>query len=148
MEKLYTVEDVAEFAGLTTRTIRAYLADGRLRGRKIGSQWRFTESDIEALFDAADAKPASDINEVSAVLDFLRPQKRDAAAIFAVIDYPAASREAGEQLAAIVRAQAETLDGGETTVDGSFDAENMIERFTLSGALENVSKLIKTIRRS
>lgn len=49
-DKLYTVEEVAQKTGLTDRTIRNYLKDGRLRGKKIGGQWRFTADDIEALF--------------------------------------------------------------------------------------------------
>lgn len=49
-EKLYTVEDVAQKTGLTDRTIRNYLKDGRLRGKKVGGQWRFTADDVEALF--------------------------------------------------------------------------------------------------
>lgn len=50
-EKLYTAEDVAEITGLTLRTIRNYIKDGKLKGRRIGVQWRFTEADIQALFD-------------------------------------------------------------------------------------------------
>ena len=55
-QKLYTVADVAELTGLTSRTIRNYLKDGTLRGRKIGVQWRFTEDDINRLFSEVDAK--------------------------------------------------------------------------------------------
>ena len=46
MEKLLTVEDIAQMTSLTTRTIRNYLKDGSLKGRKIGGQWRFTKEDI------------------------------------------------------------------------------------------------------
>lgn len=52
-QKLYTVADVAELTGLTSRTIRNYLKDGTLRGKKIGVQWRFTEADINRLFSEA-----------------------------------------------------------------------------------------------
>lgn len=51
-EKLYTAEDVAEITGLTLRTIRNYIKSGKLTGRRIGVQWRFTAADIQALFDA------------------------------------------------------------------------------------------------
>jgi len=37
-KKLYTVEDVAKMTGLTTRTIRNYIKDGKLKGKKIGVQ--------------------------------------------------------------------------------------------------------------
>jgi excisionase family DNA binding protein len=51
MEKLYTVEDIATMTSLTTRTIRNYIKDGLLKGRKIGGQWRFTEEDVKNLMD-------------------------------------------------------------------------------------------------
>ena len=50
-EKLYTVEDISMMTMLTSRTIRNYLKDGLLTGRKIGGQWRFTRQDIEKLFE-------------------------------------------------------------------------------------------------
>lgn len=49
-EKLYTVADVANVTGLTSRTIRNYLKDGTLTGAKIGVQWRFTEEEVRRLF--------------------------------------------------------------------------------------------------
>ena len=51
MEKLYTVEEIATMTMLTSRTIRNYIKDGLLKGRKIGGQWRFTEEDIKNLMD-------------------------------------------------------------------------------------------------
>jgi len=51
MEKLYTVEDIATMTSLTTRTIRNYLKDGILKGRKLGGQWRFTKEDIGMFMD-------------------------------------------------------------------------------------------------
>jgi len=52
MEKLFTVEDIAKMASMTTRTIRNYLKEGILKGRKIGGQWRFTEEDIKMFMDS------------------------------------------------------------------------------------------------
>lgn len=49
IEKLYTVEEVAELASVTGRTIRNYLKSGRLVGRKIGGQWRFPETEVQRL---------------------------------------------------------------------------------------------------
>ena len=51
MEKLFTVEDIATMTSLTSRTIRNYLKDGILKGRKIGGQWRFTEEEIKNFMD-------------------------------------------------------------------------------------------------
>lgn len=49
--KLYTVEDIAKMTRLTSRTIRNYIKDGTLKGKKIGGVWRFSEEDIRNLFD-------------------------------------------------------------------------------------------------
>lgn len=49
IEKLYTVEEVAELASVTGRTIRNYQKSGRLTGRKIGGQWRFSEDEVQRL---------------------------------------------------------------------------------------------------
>ena len=51
-DKLYTVEDIATMTSLTTRTIRSYLKDGTLKGRKIGGQWRFTKDDVGNFMDS------------------------------------------------------------------------------------------------
>jgi len=51
MEKLYTVEEIATMTLMTSRTIRNYIKNGLLKGRKIGGQWRFTEEDIKNLMD-------------------------------------------------------------------------------------------------
>ena len=49
-EKLYTIEDIANMTRLTSRTIRNYLKDGILEGKKIGGQWRFTMKDNKRQF--------------------------------------------------------------------------------------------------
>ena len=47
-EEYYTVEEVAGKIGVTSRTIRNYLKQGKLKGRKIGGRWRFSSEDIES----------------------------------------------------------------------------------------------------
>lgn len=49
-DKLYSISDIAKLTKLTDRTIRNYLANGTLKGRKVGGQWRFTKDDIRCLF--------------------------------------------------------------------------------------------------
>lgn len=72
MEKLYTVKDIAIMTGLTERTIRNYIKDGKLKGKKIGVQWRFTEDDIKRLFE--DEGVSNNITESNhdRVLEFLK----------------------------------------------------------------------------
>jgi len=70
MEKLYTVEDVAAVTGLTDRTIRNYLKDGTLTGKKIGVQWRFTEDDINQLFNKKELSAPADTSFDEVLLPF------------------------------------------------------------------------------
>ena len=71
MEKLYTVEDIAVMTSLTTRTIRNYLKEGILKGRKIGGQWRFTEEDINNFMDNGNYREEHLKNLRQDVLDFI-----------------------------------------------------------------------------
>ena len=71
MEKLLTVEDIAKMASMTTRTIRNYLKDGILEGRKIGGQWRFTEEDIKKFMDSGNVTKDFADKIKQDVLDFI-----------------------------------------------------------------------------
>lgn len=43
---MLSVEQLAQELNVTTRTIRNYLKEGKIKGTKIGGQWRFSERDI------------------------------------------------------------------------------------------------------
>jgi len=89
-EKLYTVDDVAEYAGLTSRTIRNYLKDGILKGRKVGAQWRFTMEDINGLLERNSTKNENRIHSQQFLTDFIAGVNTDITSelqICAVADY-------------------------------------------------------------
>lgn len=46
-EKLYTVEEVAKMLRFQPNTIRLWLENGKLRGVKVGWQWRIRECDLQ-----------------------------------------------------------------------------------------------------
>ena len=71
MEKLHTVEDIAQMLSLTTRTIRNYIKDGILKGRKIGGQWRFTEEDLKMFMDSEAVTKDIMNRQKQDVLDFI-----------------------------------------------------------------------------
>lgn len=48
---LYSVDDLHEQLGLSKMTIRAYLRDGKIRGRKLGVKWYVTEEALREYFD-------------------------------------------------------------------------------------------------
>lgn len=45
---VYTVKELAELFEVTVRTIQIYIADGKLKGQKIGGKWYFTEETLQA----------------------------------------------------------------------------------------------------
>lgn len=144
MEKLYTVENIAQMTGLTSRTIRNYIAAGRLRGRKIGSQWRFTEADIEALLSDRNDPAEESAASSDKVADFLRPQSRAGISTCTIIDAPAASGDAAEALAEIV---SEAAASSEAEVEFTYLDEVRVARFIITGPADAVSKLVKIVRK-
>ncbi|HMB40325.1 MAG TPA: helix-turn-helix domain-containing protein [Balneolaceae bacterium] len=53
---LYSVDDLHDLLGISKMTLRAYLREGRLKGRKLGVQWFVTEEAIRDYFDQGDEK--------------------------------------------------------------------------------------------
>lgn len=147
MEKLYTVEDVAQMTGLTSRTIRNYLADGRLTGRKVGAQWRFTEKNIAAIF--TDAGVRKDVRSAanSEVESFLKAQSRSTVSMCSVVDYPAESSDAVASLVQKLTDQIKTFDEGSLRFSYDYDDQHSIARFIIIGDIAPAAKLIKTIRK-
>ena len=115
LEKLYTVEEIAQMTMLTTRTIRNYLRDGILKGRKIGGQWRFTSDDVERFMDSGTVGTAIADDAKQSVLDFVDGVNTDITGevqICAIIDLyvkqEAAKRRSDEFCALIDSGKGET----------------------------------------
>ena len=52
MAKALTVEQVAEYLQVSPYTVRAWIRQGKIPGRKIGRVYRVLDSDVEALVGA------------------------------------------------------------------------------------------------
>ncbi len=50
-EKLLTLEEAAAFLGTSKPTLYRLLDQNRLKGRKVGNQWRFLQADLQAYLD-------------------------------------------------------------------------------------------------
>ncbi len=57
---LYSVDDLHEMLGISKMTLRAYLREGRLKGRKLGVQWFVTEEAIRNYFEEDRELPDAD----------------------------------------------------------------------------------------
>jgi len=56
---LYSVDDLHEILGISKMTLRTYLREGRLRGRKLGVSWYVTEEAIREYFDEPQTESGS-----------------------------------------------------------------------------------------
>jgi len=56
IDEIMTVADVARYLKLKPQTIYKWLQDGMIPAAKLGKEWRFKKSVIDAWFDAQIAK--------------------------------------------------------------------------------------------
>jgi len=65
MEKLLTTQEVADYLGLTRRTIYTFVQEGTLRAVKVGREWRIKESELEAFINrgSGEIKDKEDQND-------------------------------------------------------------------------------------
>ena len=163
--KLYSVSEIAELLGVTERTVRNYIAQGLLRGKKIGAQWRFTEEDVMNLLENRQIAPeggdGGDVPPELAAINKKAAESINTLASFSeedddipiaracmAIDYPAAEE-------AVVKAAAERAMNMLATVttdiiptcDYVWVRESGCVRFLLTGTLEQVAKMTKVIRK-
>lgn len=50
--KLYSVEELSEILDIQETTIRRYLRDGKLKGRKLARRWYISEESLAEYFRA------------------------------------------------------------------------------------------------
>jgi len=56
-KKLYTIEQASEYLIVPKQTVSKWLREGRLKGYKVGGQWRISEEALEEfLFSSAEDK--------------------------------------------------------------------------------------------
>jgi len=56
IEEVYTVEEVAESLKFNPRTVMGWLKKGKLKGIKIGNDWRISESAVKDFLADNEAK--------------------------------------------------------------------------------------------
>lgn len=155
-EKLYTAEDVAQITGLTLRTIRNYIKDGRLKGCRIGVQWRFTAADIQALFDAP--APAAAEMAVTAepeemepepetmrlVREFIQRKKAPRFCACSIVDIPGVSEQDARFLYNRMQSLAAVYQDGPKRLELTYEYDEMREqaRFVFSGAMEQACTMM------
>ena len=60
---LYTVKDIEELLGIGNSTVRRYIAEGRLKGRKMARRWYIPAESLLDYFRSVDLEPPSELLE-------------------------------------------------------------------------------------
>ncbi|SHO43067.1 helix-turn-helix domain-containing protein [Anaerocolumna xylanovorans] len=68
-EKFYTIYQVADLLGMHHKTIRKFIAEGKLGAAKAGKQWRISDNDLSAFMENSNVKAEEKI-EGNTSLDF------------------------------------------------------------------------------
>jgi excisionase family DNA binding protein len=146
-EKLYTVEDIAKMTSFTSRTIRNYLKDGSLQGRKIGGQWRFTMKNIKQLFSNNIFLGDMSRKNRQRILNFLsgaHTEIQGKIQVCSIVDYYCESPKEGHQIyEKLVTVINKKADDAPAKFDYEFMKKDNKARFTLFG---NPDYIIKTLQ--
>ena len=146
-EKLYTVEDIAKMTFFTSRTIRNYLKNGTLQGRKIGGQWRFTMENIKQLFNSNIFLGDMSRQNRQRVLNFLHGADtplQGKIQVCTIIDCDCESSKAGQQMyEKLVKVINAKKDDAPAKFDYEFLPKANKARFTLFG---NPDFIIKNLQ--
>ena len=67
IERLWTIEEVAQYLRLKPLTVRGYLRTHKLQGVMIGGHWRVTESALEAFVAAKVAATPAEVAKVQQI---------------------------------------------------------------------------------
>lgn len=55
--KAYDVQEIAKFFDMTPQSIRKFIREGRIKGRKVGTRWYVTEEAIREYLLGYDNEP-------------------------------------------------------------------------------------------
>jgi excisionase family DNA binding protein len=136
-EQLFTVEQVAQSLNLHVRTIRNYVAAGKLKATRIGKQYRIARCDLEAF--TGGPRPAIEGSRVGVY------GRTDATC---VVQIEAISRDSADRLTGglMGAAKAPRAGGALLNVSAAYDEERDSLRIVImSGDLRATADLISMI---
>ncbi|MCR4950865.1 MAG: helix-turn-helix domain-containing protein [Solobacterium sp.] len=138
MERTYTLNEIAMMSGFTTRTLRTYLNQGILNGKKNSGKWEFRTEDIEKFFADPYVKEGLRIKRTGIVFDFLAERRKGEARSCVILDVPASLKE-GNALSEFFCKEMEQVSDTFFT----FDWDGNECRVILCGAEDQVAKIMK-----
>lgn len=138
MEQMYSIENVAAMTGLSTRTIRNYIAGGQLEGCKSGGAWQFTAEQFSAFLGRDMVRQSVQAKANGIVYDFLLAGRRSESAACLIWDWPV---EGGEDEHILRERLLEVVNRRGAAV--SYRFENGTARAILTGAPGVLAEIVR-----
>ena len=135
MSSLYTVEQVAELLDLHVKTVRRYVREGRLIGRRIGKEYRIARPDLEAFAGSAVLeRPAA-------------PARTRRITASTVVDIDVISPDDSHRITTMVMAALNSRrgEGEPLRADSIYYPETAKLRLTIAADLEQTQQLLRMI---
>ena len=131
-QDLYSIEQVASQLGLHVRTVRNYVRAGRLKGVRIGKQYRIAREDLEALTGHRAAAPAAD-------------QTRRQVEVSSIVEVEAIGVDAANRVTNMLLAAAKGRSDGDAPlrIDTIYDRERQRLKVILIGDIAATASLLK-----
>lgn len=140
MKELFSINDVAAMTGLTTRTLRNYIALGFLKGSKTDGVWAFTVEEFEDFISNPNVRPAIQTKNKSLVFDFLSETKKQTNQICAVLDLRVQSLEEKKEISDFFCTEVNNSDCANAAFKLEITEEHA--RISLSGNEDFVSTVL------
>ncbi|MGW1882854.1 helix-turn-helix domain-containing protein [Streptomyces sp. NPDC001970] len=134
--RLYTVDQVAELLGLHVKTVRGYVRDGKLKGTRVGKQYRIAAEDLEAFTGRPAARSARESAR--------RTRRAEATTI---VQVEAASPETVSRISSVLGAAmvSPPQDGAPLRIETVYDEERAVLKVILLGGLERVASTLSLL---
>lgn len=138
MKEFCTIEDIAVMTGLTTRTIRSYLANGQLDGEKIDGVWQFTAEQFSAFLAQDMVRQSVRAKENGKIYDFLLTDQRRESSACLIWDWPVETEEEEQALRERLMERINRLG-----LECSYHHERKLSRVILLGSPNQIGEFMK-----
>lgn len=125
----YTIEDIAQMTGLSSRTIRTYRKMGLLEGTLQGNAWTFTPEQVGKLLNEPYVQGAMEAKRNAIWTDFLQDTGKQVPSLCTTADFPVADALGAN---ALLDRLLEHLPAG-VRMKYSYDHRRNLVRIYLSG---------------
>ncbi len=135
---MYTIEQLSQITGLTTRTLRNYLKADLLHGSKDTGIWKFTEQQVSEFIGHPSVWPSIQAKHYAIVYDFLARQDNSEHEVCILLDRSLEESEAKKIADFFCNAA-----NGLSHIRFAFSYESGKARYILKGAEADVNQMMK-----